>query len=255
MKSHTQSRLIDRIYATLRDYYPVGLDADDPAYQLTSEFQRLQELRKDSNLLQQSCSMFIKALEERFDHVQLQDETDVDLYPSYHVRLLGFPKASWPKKTWNWDVDFVKTWKQVGWLDIFCSYLGPFFTAVGVELQCVPGQLTYRYVPPMTSAGLRAEFYTLRKAMEDTGRKFVGGVIAARVISEMSDEIHSLGNATVFSLLFDDTYPAATSWDGHWRLLDEGIRDLRLPNEEPTVGQLILEATLRNELGTIRFDC
>jgi hypothetical protein len=254
--------VIQRIQDLVYRYYPRNVEYEEPAFAQSEQWRAHTSLRERVEFHSQSRSEVGSLLAQSLPPESIRDDSDPGAYPSYNFRILLTPGEAWPPEgEWNWDYNLALRHGQVVWADLFLCYLGQFHTVVCTELDCAGNAVRYRRRPGEDLLSESTSMGGLKDHLSDLPGQYVDLITLKAIIPDVACEVCGLGEATVFSLLFGDTYQDPAEWDGIWRLLDPSpieppipLKELSSHLDQATIGNLIPEATIRNTLGTLPAD-
>jgi hypothetical protein len=247
-----ESDLTLQLLSTIYRYYPRGIECDGSAFENSPEWRRQLDARSNMASHKKDYTALVRLLGREVASERIADNTYETLYPSYNLRVLCRAGVKWPDMNrWNWDVHFAQKYKNVSWFEVFCSYLGPFHTIVLSEFRCEDAHVLHRYLPGERAQGRMRLYHKLRTALESKGLNYLNRAFVSKIVPDVQTETTRANDTSVFALLFSDTYASPQKWDGSWTELESGPV-LQTVQGEPTLGALIKEATVREQLGRVQ---
>jgi hypothetical protein len=253
--SELREQLLDVVFR----YYPFGLEHSDPQFEASEQWARQAMLRQDESLHEAARASIRRMLGKFYPSERMEDESSPSMYPSYEFRLLLRPPISWPSTVeLDWDLKFARDHGNVVWIHTFFCYLGPFFTGAINEFRAERSEVWHRLLPIEPSMPV---CWPLLEAARNAGWKFVDFELLNTVVPGVETDTGGRGKNSFFALLFNDTYAPTGIWDASWRHvvglehnLESCGKDGSIAPDEVPIGQLIPEATVRDQLGGLPLD-
>jgi hypothetical protein len=246
-------RLMDRLLETIRKYYPVNIPHWDPSFEHSPEWKAQLSLRQDARSHAVNSASIYKTLSELYPSPSVDDNSCPSVDTCYHFRILLEPQTGWPSQAiWNWDLKLVEEHRSSIWLNLFYCYLGPFLTGVIDEFKFERGGVFLRRYPARVLDCGKNELLRVLPAFEKECWIYIPFELQA-IVPYSKAEARGMNTRTIFELLFSETYPAPERWDGLWDTIDprdsEPVEVMGVDFAERPLGEMVNEATLRNELG------
>ena len=203
-----------RIIGTIATFYPRGVPWDDPRFSASLEWRIQQLVRNDAAFHQANGRKLLAVLKRTYGRWRVEDLSLPDMFPCYHYQIASHHDRDGRAHDWNWDIRLTSRFGQLWVINLFVSFLGPYFEYGISEYKRVDNQLYHRFT--RSSPSLRSRLAAMTDRLGDEGWYRVPRALAGRKIPGFSTETCSAGRATVFDLLFSETFTSPRAWDGAW---------------------------------------